>query len=194
MILKSAVAFGLLLLFLAPIRAEDFLKEALEENSPLVKTSSDHRVKVTLLYIGPMKEKLLDYTFVITYLVEDCTSDAEFQRNQQGTTTTEGHGPVSPYALFPAAAEVKDGSHQVVGHPGGNYLQYKNALLPDFKANYPKVTLPAVEHPDRARIYQCFYKSVLTGPFDITLHDYIPAYGQNSFHFRDVNVSSFTSN
>jgi hypothetical protein len=179
-------------LVLAPLRAEDYLKEAQNENSPLIQTSSDQRIKVTLLYVGPMKRKLLDYVYVITYLVEDLGPEDEYERH-----VAAEHAPpnrVSRYDLFGAGMEVKDGSHQLVEHPGGNTYTYKEALASaDFKADYPGLTLPDVAHPARARVSQCFYKRILTGPLDITLHDWIQAYGPNSFRFHDIDVASFSS-
>jgi len=190
--IKVSLAIGLITpLLLAPLRAEDYLKEAQNENSPLVKTSSDQRVKVTLLYVGPMKWKLLDYVFVITYLVEDLGPDDEYERHVASEHAPPGR--VSKYDLFPAGIEVKDGSHQLVEHPGGNYYEYKEALRSDFKTDYPGLTLPDVAHPTRARVYQNFYKRILTGPFDITLHDWIQAYGPNNFRFQDIDVASFSS-
>ena len=190
---KMIIAVGLLILILSPIRAEDYLKAAQEENSPFVKTSSDHRVKVTIIYVGPLKEKFLDYVFAVIYLAEDCSSDEQYKRNTSENPAPAGR--VSMYDLFPSCPVVKDGSHHDVGHPGGNCYQYKNALVAqELKERYPTLKIPTADHPDRARVYQCFYKSILTGPFDITLDDHIPAYGQNSFHFRDIDVGSFPSN
>jgi hypothetical protein len=96
------------------------LKEAQNENSPLIQTSSDQRIKVTLLYVGPMKRKLLDYVYVITYLVEDLGPEDEYERH-----VAAEHAPpnrVSRYDLFGAGMEVKDGSHQTGRAPRRQHL------------------------------------------------------------------------
>jgi hypothetical protein len=185
---RMILLIGLLVLtLLVPTRAQD---AAAGDNSPLVKSSSSHHVKVTILYIGPLKETYLGYNYAIIYMAEDTGSDEQYQRNSAADPAQAGR--VSNYDLFPAGMEVKDGSRKVVGPFGGNWMKFEEAQRPDFKARYPDVTLPNVEHPARARVFQNFYKTALTGPFEITLHTYIPAYGQNTFTFRSLDEVSFS--
>ena len=190
MILKSILALAGFILCLGPVRSDDFIKQALGENSPLVKVSSDHRIKVTLLYLGPVHDAQIQSAFVLVYLQEDCRSDEEYERHhitfsKDGYETGGGE-----YYLQVSTPEIKDHSHRLLTDSAQERARgYDGAPADDFKALYPTVKVPAVDHPKRAGIYEFFFKSVATGPFDVTLHDHFEAYGENSFHFRDVDFT-----
>ncbi len=187
-----------LLLVLIPLRAEDYLKEAQEENapqdtSPLVKLSPDHRIKVTLLYIGPVSDKQIPLPFVVVYMVEDCRT-AEDLAHHHATPTPDGHFIDGGYLLTTYPPDIKDGTGKTLARGGQERCrEYKGGLEEDFKALYPQINLPAPDHPDKSGILEYFYKDAARGPFDITLHDRIVAYGESSFHFRDINSNSFAN-
>ena len=180
-----------LLLALAPIlaRADDLGDDS---DSSLAKSSSDHRIKVTLLYVGPIKDPQIHQPFVVTYLVEDCRSDEELQRHPW---KLPGGAIDSNYYLAPSIPELKDGTHHLVDisvNADERSRQYVGASEPIFKKIYPGVVVPVPAQPDRAGIYEYFYKMVPPGPYQIVLHDSIPAYGRNNFHFHDIDTSAFT--
>jgi hypothetical protein len=188
--------FSLGLLFvLMPLRAEDYLKEAQEQNapqdaSPLVKLSPDHRIKVTLLYTGPVSDKQIPLPFVVVYMVEDCRTAEDLARHH-ATPTPDGHFIDGGYLLTTYPPDIKDGTGKAL--PGGQERcrEYKGALQADFKTVYPQISLPTPDHPDKCGVFEYFYKEPARSPFDITLHDRIVAYGESSFHFRDISANSF---
>jgi len=188
--LRSAVALGLLIFCLPPVRSDDHLLDgATADASPLTQTSSDQRIKVTLLYVGPVTDVQIHQPFVVMYMVEDCRTDEELQRHPYKTA----QGIDSQYYLAPAIPEVKDGTHHLLSDGGSERARsYKAALFPIFAKTYPNLKLPPADHPDRIGVYEYFYKDLPTGPFDITLHDSIQGYGENNFHFRDIDVGTFS--
>lgn len=186
-----------LLLVFMPIRAEDYLKEAQQANSPdspFVKISSDRRVKVTLLYIGPVHDKQIHSPFVVVYLREDCRSDEDYERHhitfsKDGYETGGGE-----YYLPPSVPEVKDHSRRLLTDGAEERARgYDGASQADFTSLYPNIKIPTVEHPKRVGIFEYFFKSVATGPFDITMHDHFAAYGENNIRFRDIDAESLLS-
>jgi hypothetical protein len=173
---------------LAPARADD---EELGTDSPWSKTSSDGRIKVTLLYVGPIKDSQTTQPFVITYMVEDCRSDEELLRHPWKLA---GGAIDSQYYMAPAAPELKDGTHHLVDDRGEERSRgYAGAVQPNFKEIYPNVILPIPARPERVGIYEWFYKVLPSGPYDVVLHDSIPAYRQNNFYFRDIETSAFSA-
>jgi hypothetical protein len=186
-----------LLIGLGSLRAEDYLKEAQEENapadtSPVVKMSPDHRIKVTLLYIGPVTDKQIPLPFVLVYMVEDCRTPEDLARHH-ATPTPDGHFIDGGFLLTTYPPDIRDGNGKTLDKHGQERArEYKGALLQDFKNVYPQVKVPVPDHPDKCGILEYFYKDVAQGPFDITLHDSIVAFGESSFHFRDIDANSFS--
>jgi len=190
---RLIVALGLLAVFLGPVRSEDLIKEAQEANSPVIKSSSDHRIKVTLLYVGPVNDPQIHQPFVIVYMVEDRRSEADLREHPW--QIQPGNQIDSKYYLAPASPELKDSTGHLVIEKGPERARtYDVALMPMFKKVYPQLTLPAPDRPEKTGVYEYFYKIVPPGPFEITLHDSIEGYGKNNFHFRDIDTKSFPSN
>jgi hypothetical protein len=184
-------ALGLMTLLIpafACLRADDdpfdqFIAKTSDKTPTQTQTSVDGRIKVTLLYVGPITDPQIHHPFVITYMIEDCRSDQELQRHPWKTGTAID----SDYYLAPSAPEAYDTHHKrLIFNVDERARTYKVALMPMFKAIYPKVTLPPTDHPDATGVYEYFLKDIPEGPIDITLHDGIRAYRNNSFRFENV--------
>jgi len=195
--ISLVLVLALLSTLSAPVVANDFLNDTLGEISPLTKESGDHRVRVTVLYIGParpyklhVQQNLAAKAFVVTYLVEDLRSDTELLRHP--AKMPEGNID-SQYYLAAVRPDVKDGAHHLLIGGTLNEITYEYAMRPDFKAAYPEAKVPKSDHPDRIWVYEDLFDELPEGPFDLVFHDSIPAYGDNFFHFRDINAAGASS-
>lgn len=193
--LPNAVSLLALLLGLVPLRAEDYLHEAQDENSPLVQTTSDHRIKFTLLYVGPVTDKQIHDPFVVVYMREDCRSDEDLAQHH-AVRTADNAAIDTEFALLTKLPEVRGSAGRLKDYGSERARGYDGVETPAFKETYPQLKLPAPDHPghlERVSILEYFFKSVPTGPFDITLHDNIGAYGESGVHFHDIDTSSFSN-
>jgi hypothetical protein len=178
-----ALAFGLLLL--APARPD-----SPSPDSPLVKSSSDQRIRITLLYIGPTSDPAASKPFVLVYLLEDCRSDDEITQH----TIVDAGGPTLDvnYTLMPWGPELKDAAEgtltDVSRSDDYKYLDVYNT--DQLKQSYPHVRFPHLARPDRARLLAVFYDKVHQGPFDITFRDHIPASGYLNIQFNQIALGT----
>jgi len=195
---KAVIALGWLMIFMGVARSDDHLLDgdggADNNSSPLTQTSHDHRLRITLLYVGPVKDKQFASQSVVVYLLEDLRTDEEYERHHI-TFSKEGYETGGgEYSLSLGNIEIKDGTHRLLtDNKEERCRQAVDECISEILQLYPNARIPKVENPKRSGIYEWFYVKPATGPFDVTVHDSFPAYGENNFRFNHVDFPPVTA-
>jgi len=143
-------------------------------------TSSDGKIKITLLYAGSVHDKQFSHPFVVVYLCEDGRTDDEIK----------SHPDVH---LIPLTPDVYP-SNTNLALPNTDWgseraQSYDTALMPMFRARYPSIAIPMPDVPAHAGVYEFFYKVIPQGPLRIVFHDTYVFKSPNRIGFDEVPVS-----
>ena len=143
-------------------------------------TSSDGKIKITVLYVGPIHDKQIPQPFVVVYLREDGRSDSEIKDHPEVHLI-----PLTP-DVFPSTT-----SSALPKTDWGSERSrvYTTALMAPFRALYPKITIPVPDVPDHAEVFEFFYKVVPDGPLRIVFHDTYVFASPNHIGFDDIPIS-----